>query len=59
VESFDLGRGTVAKGLVEAVVVEPGDPLHDRQLELRPGAPDAVGDQLGLEAVALDPMARW
>jgi hypothetical protein len=30
-------------------VVEPGDPFDDRQLELAAGAPDAVGDQLGLE----------
>jgi hypothetical protein len=34
---------------MQAVVVEPGDVLDDGQLELRPGAPAAVGDQLGLE----------
>jgi hypothetical protein len=32
-------------------VVEPAEVLHDRELELRARAPDAVGDQLGLEAV--------
>jgi hypothetical protein len=36
---------------VQAVVVEPGDVLDDGQLELRAGAPGAVGDQLGLEGV--------
>jgi len=35
---------------VQAVVVEPADVLHDGQLELRAGLPDAVGDQLSLEA---------
>lgn len=30
---------------------EPGDVLDDCQLELRSGAPGAVGDQLGLECV--------
>jgi hypothetical protein len=32
-------------------VVEPADVLDNSQLELRPGLPDAVGDQLGLEGV--------
>ena len=32
-------------------MVEPADPLNDRQLGLLAGAPDAVGDRLGLEAV--------
>ena len=32
-------------------VVEPADVLDDRELELGARAPDAVGDQLGLEAV--------
>jgi len=36
---------------VDALVVEPGDVLDDGELELRTGAPDAVADQLGLEAV--------
>jgi hypothetical protein len=36
---------------VQAVVVEPADVLDDGELELRAGAPDAVGDRLGLEAV--------
>jgi hypothetical protein len=36
---------------VEAVVVEPRDVFDDRKLELGLGAPHAVGDQLGLEAV--------
>jgi hypothetical protein len=36
---------------VQSRRVEPGDPLDDRQLELRSGLPDAVTDQLGLEAV--------
>jgi len=36
---------------VQAAVVEPGDVLDDRELQLAAGAPDAVGDQLGLEAV--------
>ena len=38
------GGRDVAERFVQAGLV-------DRQLELRPGAPDAVGDQLGLEAV--------
>ena len=32
---------------MQAVVVEPGDVLDDGQLELRAGAPRAVGDLLG------------
>jgi hypothetical protein len=36
---------------MQPVVVRPADVLHDGQLELGPGAPDAIGDQLGLEAV--------
>ena len=51
VEGLHLGRWDVAEGLVEAVVVEPADVLDDGELELRSGAPDAVGDELGLEAV--------
>jgi hypothetical protein len=51
VEGLHFGRRTVAEALVEAVVVEPADVFHDGQLELRPGLPDAVCDELGLEAV--------
>jgi hypothetical protein len=36
---------------VQPGIVEPADVLDDRDLELRPPPPDAVGDQLGLEAV--------
>jgi hypothetical protein len=36
---------------VEALGVEPGDVLDDGELELCAGTPDAVADQLGLEAV--------
>ena len=32
-------------------MVEPGDVLNDGELELGSGAPHAVGDQFGLEAV--------
>ena len=46
-----LGRRDVAERGVQALVVEPGDVLDDREFELRSAAPDAVADQLGLEAV--------
>jgi hypothetical protein len=36
---------------VQAAGVEPRDVLDDRELKLVLGAPDAVGDQLGLEGV--------
>ena len=36
---------------METLVVEPGNVLDDRELELAARAPDAVTDQLGLEAV--------
>jgi hypothetical protein len=36
---------------VESAVVEPADVFDDGELELGAGAPDAVGDQFGLEAV--------
>ena len=36
---------------MQAAVVVPADPLDDRQLELVARAPDAIGDQLGLERV--------
>jgi endonuclease YncB( thermonuclease family) len=48
---FELDGRAVAERLVQAGVVKPADPLDDRELELRAGAPDAVGDQLGLEGV--------
>ena len=50
-QSLELGGRDVAERLVQAVVVKPGDPLDDRELELGSGAPHAVGDQLGLEGV--------
>ena len=36
---------------MQAGGVEPGDVFDDRELKLGAGAPDAIGDQLGLEAV--------
>jgi len=56
VELLELDRRDVAGRGVKAVVVEPADPLHHPQLGLLDRAPDAVGDQLGLEGVdeALD-----
>jgi hypothetical protein len=36
---------------VQAVVVEASEVLDDRELELGAGAPDAIGDELGLEGV--------
>ncbi len=48
---FELGRGHACERGVEPFGVEPGDVLADRQLELGAGAPDAVADQLRLEAV--------
>jgi hypothetical protein len=36
---------------VQPLGVEPGDVLDDREFELCSDAPDAVADQLGLEAV--------
>jgi len=51
VKLFELCWREVAEGLVQAVVVEPSDPLDGPKLELGVGAPDAVGDQLGLERV--------
>jgi hypothetical protein len=41
----------VSVGLIEPGVVESAEVLHDGELHLRSGAPDAVGDQLGLGAV--------
>src|SRR5919197_5372610 len=48
---LELDRWDVAERRVQPAVVEPGDPFDDRELELAAGAPDAVGDQLVLEAV--------
>jgi tetratricopeptide (TPR) repeat protein len=48
-QSLELGWWKIAEGLVQTVVVEPGDVLDDRELQMAAGAPDAVGDQLGLE----------
>ena len=36
---------------MEAFGVGPGDALGDRELELSARLPDAVSDQLGLEAI--------
>ena len=46
-----LGRGDAVERGVEPLVVEPGNVFDDRELELRGRLPDAVADQLGLEAV--------
>jgi hypothetical protein len=46
-----FGRGDISEGGVQAAVVEPADVGGDRELELGWCSPDAVGDQLGLEAV--------
>jgi hypothetical protein len=51
VQGLELGGWEVAEGAVQAVVVKPAEVLDDRQLELLATAPDAIGDQLGLEAV--------
>jgi hypothetical protein len=40
---------------MQTVVVESGDVLDDGQLHLRPGAPGAAGDQLGLK----EPVSVW
>jgi hypothetical protein len=47
--SLELRWRPVAERFVHPGVVEPADVLDDGQLELRAGAPDAVGDQLGLK----------
>ena len=41
----------VAERLVQTAVVEPVDAFKDRELELGARPPDAIFDQLGLEAV--------
>ena len=48
---LELHRRAVSKRFVQSDGVEPADVLDDRELKLRAGAPDAVGDQLGLEGV--------
>jgi hypothetical protein len=48
---FVLDRRDVAQRGVQPGMVEPGDVLDGRELELGLGPPDAIGDQLGLEAV--------
>jgi len=48
---FECGRGNASERGVEPLGVEPGDVLDDGEFELCSGAPDAVADQLGLEAV--------
>lgn len=48
---FVFGGSEVAERAVEAVVVKPADVFDGGELELLAGAPHAVGDQLGLEAV--------
>jgi hypothetical protein len=42
---FELDWRDVAERGVQPVVVEPRDPGDGRELDLRLGAPDAVGDQ--------------
>jgi hypothetical protein len=51
VERFELDGWDVAERGVQPFVVEPADVLDDGELELWAGAPDAVGDQLGLERI--------
>lgn len=48
---LELDRGDVAERFVQAVVVKPADVFDGGELELRPGAPHPVSDQLGLVAV--------
>src|ERR687887_161808 len=48
---LELDRWDVAERRVQPAVVEPADVFDDRELELAAGAPDAVGDQLGLEGI--------
>jgi hypothetical protein len=42
VSGFELGGRDVAERAVQAGLVEPADVFDDRELELGPGAPDAV-----------------
>jgi hypothetical protein len=48
---FELRWRQIAEAFVQPGVVEPAEVFHDGRLELRSRLPDAVGDQLGLEAV--------
>jgi hypothetical protein len=48
---FEFDWRAVVERFVQACVVEPADPLDDRELELGAGLPDAVGDELGLEGI--------
>jgi len=48
---LDLDRWEVAERAVQADRVEPRDPRDGPMLELCSGAPDAVGDQLGLVGI--------
>jgi len=48
---LSLPRWLIPERFVKTLVVEPGDVLHDGELELRAAGPDTVGDQLGLEGV--------
>src|SRR2546430_1406964 len=48
---LELGGRDVAEARVQPGVVEPAEVFDERKLELRAAAPDAIGDQLGLEAL--------
>jgi hypothetical protein len=50
-ESFEFGGWDVTQRAVQAAGVKPGEVFDDRELELAASAPDAVGDQLGLDRV--------
>jgi hypothetical protein len=50
VQPFELRRWDPQR-LMEPGVVEPADVFGDGELELSTRAPEAIGDQLGLEAV--------
>jgi hypothetical protein len=51
VQLLVLDGRDVAEALVQPGGVVPADVLDDGELELTARPPDAVGDQLGLEAV--------
>jgi hypothetical protein len=51
VQLFVFDRWDVSEVLVQAAVVVPADVLDDGEFELAARPPDAVADQLGLEAV--------
>jgi hypothetical protein len=51
VQLFVFDRWDVSEVLVQAGGVVPADVLDDCELELAARPPDAVSDQLGLEAV--------